>query len=220
MASPTAADPEAHRIRVHLRRLGVFYRHPPGRVRAPAGQESHNVGARKGKGAKANRKNCVEDLWYCTKSNDFTFNLEGDREGRHTSRLLPAGKAAVGAETRGRRPVDMSGIKLKAQREESRGGRRLLMRTQPIQFDEPKTRALTAEQQRESSLSRLGCWPSRRRRRPRSYRSSSWRRRRGKPGSTRPSSAGRSRYLIPAGASNERAAQAEACATRLPAATL
>jgi site-specific DNA-methyltransferase (adenine-specific) len=30
----------------------------------------------KGRGAKANWKNCAEDIWYCTKSDDFTFNVE------------------------------------------------------------------------------------------------------------------------------------------------
>ncbi len=30
----------------------------------------------KGRGAKANWKNCSEDIWYCTKSDDFTFNLD------------------------------------------------------------------------------------------------------------------------------------------------
>ncbi|PJA98016.1 MAG: site-specific DNA-methyltransferase [Ignavibacteriales bacterium CG_4_9_14_3_um_filter_30_11] len=30
----------------------------------------------KGRGAKSNWKNCSEDIWYCTKSNKFTFNVE------------------------------------------------------------------------------------------------------------------------------------------------
>lgn len=30
----------------------------------------------KGRGAKANWKNSMEDIWFCTKSSDFTFNLE------------------------------------------------------------------------------------------------------------------------------------------------
>lgn len=30
----------------------------------------------KGRGAKSNWKNCTEDIWYCTKSDKFTFNLE------------------------------------------------------------------------------------------------------------------------------------------------
>ena len=30
----------------------------------------------KGRGAKSNWKNCSEDIWYCTMSNNFTFNIE------------------------------------------------------------------------------------------------------------------------------------------------
>jgi site-specific DNA-methyltransferase (adenine-specific) len=30
----------------------------------------------KGRGAKSNWKNCYEDIWYCTMSNKFTFNIE------------------------------------------------------------------------------------------------------------------------------------------------
>jgi len=30
----------------------------------------------KGRGAKANWKNCTEDIWFCTVSDDYTFNLE------------------------------------------------------------------------------------------------------------------------------------------------
>jgi site-specific DNA-methyltransferase (adenine-specific) len=30
----------------------------------------------KGRGAKANWKNCLEDIWFCTVSNDYTFNLD------------------------------------------------------------------------------------------------------------------------------------------------
>jgi site-specific DNA-methyltransferase (adenine-specific) len=30
----------------------------------------------KGRGAKANWKNCSEDIWYCTRSDSFTFNLD------------------------------------------------------------------------------------------------------------------------------------------------
>ncbi len=30
----------------------------------------------KGRGAKANWKNCSEDIWYCTVSDEFTFNIE------------------------------------------------------------------------------------------------------------------------------------------------
>ncbi len=30
----------------------------------------------KGRGAKANWKNCSEDIWFCTKSSSYTFNLE------------------------------------------------------------------------------------------------------------------------------------------------
>ena len=37
----------------------------------------------KGRGAKANWKNCAEDIWYCTVSNEFTFN-SGDVKVRRT----------------------------------------------------------------------------------------------------------------------------------------
>ncbi|PIW69507.1 MAG: site-specific DNA-methyltransferase [Ignavibacteriales bacterium CG12_big_fil_rev_8_21_14_0_65_30_8] len=30
----------------------------------------------KGRGAKSNWKNCSEDIWYCTKSNNYTFNVD------------------------------------------------------------------------------------------------------------------------------------------------
>ncbi len=30
----------------------------------------------KGRGAKTNWKNCAEDIWYCTRSNNFTFNVD------------------------------------------------------------------------------------------------------------------------------------------------
>lgn len=30
----------------------------------------------KGRGAKSNWKNCTEDIWFCTVSNDYTFNLD------------------------------------------------------------------------------------------------------------------------------------------------
>jgi site-specific DNA-methyltransferase (adenine-specific) len=33
----------------------------------------------KGRGAKANWKNCSEDIWFCTKSNEYTFNREAVR---------------------------------------------------------------------------------------------------------------------------------------------
>lgn len=33
----------------------------------------------KGRGAKSNWKNCSEDIWFCTVSNDYTFNVEAVR---------------------------------------------------------------------------------------------------------------------------------------------
>lgn len=33
----------------------------------------------KGRGAKANWKNCSEDIWFCTKSNEYTFNADAVR---------------------------------------------------------------------------------------------------------------------------------------------
>ncbi|MDP1993674.1 MAG: site-specific DNA-methyltransferase, partial [Ignavibacteria bacterium] len=36
----------------------------------------------KGRGAKANWKNCSEDIWFCTKSSNYTFNLDAVKTKR------------------------------------------------------------------------------------------------------------------------------------------
>ena len=36
----------------------------------------------KGRGAKDNWKNCMEDIWYCTLSDEFTFNLDAVKQRR------------------------------------------------------------------------------------------------------------------------------------------
>jgi len=36
----------------------------------------------KGRGAKRNWKNCAEDIWFCTKSEDFTFNVDAVKLSR------------------------------------------------------------------------------------------------------------------------------------------
>jgi site-specific DNA-methyltransferase (adenine-specific) len=36
----------------------------------------------KGRGAKDNWKNCIEDIWYCTMSNDFYFDVESVKQKR------------------------------------------------------------------------------------------------------------------------------------------
>jgi site-specific DNA-methyltransferase (adenine-specific) len=37
----------------------------------------------KGRGAKSNWKNCSEDIWFCTKSNDYTFNVDEVKQRRN-----------------------------------------------------------------------------------------------------------------------------------------
>lgn len=80
MVGVVVAEPaylsQTDRIRVYLRRLALFVGYSVGCREISSGTQSHHVGTRKGRGAASNWKNCAEDIWFCTLSDDYRFNTD------------------------------------------------------------------------------------------------------------------------------------------------
>ena len=69
--------PKAERICLHLLRLAVLRRDSASGRETLGGPQPHHLGAREGAGrAEGNWKNCSEDVWFCTRSADYYFDVE------------------------------------------------------------------------------------------------------------------------------------------------
>ncbi|NJM57167.1 MAG: hypothetical protein HC857_06645 [Synechococcales cyanobacterium RU_4_20] len=79
LAAAIVAHPQIHRVGLCLRRLAIVRGAPAGARSTLVPTQPHHLGARKGPRCSAELENCSEDIWFCTVSNQYTFNPEAVR---------------------------------------------------------------------------------------------------------------------------------------------